>query len=141
MRFVIFNLAVLVGLGYLLFGDPAKRPAWLAPANVEVPAPLAAVAPAPVPDVLPEPKPATQPEPVPEREVETVPVAAPPPPAPPPAPAAVVEDAAQTPLLPVAVVEPKPEPVPVLMSPRERRRELDRLVDDMEGVFLDKLAR
>jgi hypothetical protein len=31
--------------------------------------------------------------------------------------------------------------MPVLMTPAERRRELDRLVDDMEGVFLDKLTR
>ncbi|MEQ9643470.1 MAG: hypothetical protein RIM84_25855, partial [Alphaproteobacteria bacterium] len=67
MRFVIFNLAVLVGLGYLLFGDPAQRPTWLAapqaepPAPTPVPAPVVAVEPAPEPPPAPE----SDPEPMP----------------------------------------------------------------------------
>jgi translation initiation factor IF-2 len=138
MRFVIFNLAVLLALGYLMVGKSDRRPAWLpAAADLSEPAVLPAPsvetataepAPAPEPEPVstPAPEPVVSGEPVPAAVPEPTPAAVAPPPPPPPPPASeVVRAADPVPLFPrpVAAVPRPMASMPVLMTPAERRRD------------------
>ena len=140
MRYLLFNLVVFVALAYLITGDGADPQSWFedrlqnlnpgawfeqrrdAPQNVATPA----IAPQPVDTVAEK----TEALPPPVHEA--------------PIPAPVVAEAAPP------VAEPYEAPViaeapisteqPVFMTRSERRRELNHLIQDMEGQFLDRLG-
>ncbi|GAB6051217.1 hypothetical protein JCM17960_00370 [Magnetospira thiophila] len=130
MRYLLFNLVVFAALAYLAVGNGTDPRAWLADVTAAPPAVERAepiVEPLPSPKVEPV-KQAAEPEPV----VET------PPPLPP------TQVVAQIPVHEVPIQQTEVPQAPVetatFMSPTERRRELARLIDDMEGRFLDRLG-
>ena len=149
MRYLLFNLVVFAALAYLITGDGADPQSWFedrlqnldpgawfdqqrdAPQNVATPA----ITPQPV-DTIAEKTEAT---PVHEAPIPAPVVAEAAPPVAEPretaAPVAPVADEA-----PVIAEAPTSTEQPAFMTRSERRRELNHLIQDMEGQFLDRLG-
>ncbi|MBO6836244.1 MAG: hypothetical protein JJ881_08730 [Alphaproteobacteria bacterium] len=145
MKFLVFNTVVLAALGYLFLSD----------GRLDIPfprnAPTTAAAPAATPEVhdvavLPEP---VEPPPPIEARAPGETVFTPPP---------AIAEAEPVATLPVpeipapqeaALPEPAPSPAPQVtlaegmevMSRTERTRELDRLIEDMELFYIERIAR
>ena len=149
MRYLLFNLVVFAALAYLITGDGADPQSWFedrlqnlnpgawfeqqrdAPQNVATPAPT--IAPQPVDTIAEKTEAISTP-------VHEAPIPAPvvteavPPVAEPRDTAAPAYEA------PVIAEAPASTEQPAFMTRSERRRELNHLIQDMEGQFLDRLG-
>lgn len=160
MRYLLFNLVVFAALAYLITGDGADPQSWFedklqnlnpgawfgqqrdtpqtVATSVTTPAPAPTIAPqiAPQPvDTIAEKTGAiSTPPPVHEAPIPVVAEAAPPVAEPRDTAAPVAYEA------PVIAEVPTLTEQPVFMTRPERRRELNRLIQDMEGQFLDRLG-
>ncbi|MEQ9327684.1 MAG: hypothetical protein RJQ21_10365 [Rhodospirillales bacterium] len=165
MRYILFNLVVFCALAYLATGSGTDPRDWLAgllPGQAaEVPAmPVPVSERRPVADAGRERPAAATADPAPVPPAAAVaPAPAPTPPAVAAAPAPV-ETAASLPsrLVPelreaavppgqespsqavIGTDVPTPPEAPAFMTRADRRRELDRLIQDMEGRFIDRLG-
>ena len=149
MRYLLFNLVVFAALAYLITGDGADPQSWFADkmqnlnpgawfeqrhdAPQTVAAPV--IAPQPVETIAEKAETTPSPPPVDEAPIPApVAVEAAPPVTEPHDMAPVAYEA------PVIAEAPASTEQPVFMTRPERRRELNRLIQDMEGQFLDRLG-
>ena len=141
MRYLLFNLVVFAALAYLITGDGADPQSWFedrlqnlnpgawfeqrrdAPQTVAT----RAIAPQPV-DTIAEKTEAISPP------VHEAPIPAPPAAEPRDTAAPVTYEA------PAIAEAPTSTEQPAFMTRSERRRELNHLIQDMEGQFLDRLG-
>ena len=160
MRYLLFNLVVFAALAYLITGDGADPQSWFedrlqnlnpgawfdqrrdTPQTVAAPVATPAPAPTIAPQIAPQPvdtiadKTEAVSPPVHEAPIPAPVVAeAAPPVAEPRDTAAPVAYEA-----PVIAEAPTSTEQPAFMTRSERRRELNRLIQDMEGQFLDRLG-
>ena len=155
MRYLLFNLVVFAALAYLITGDGADPQSWFEDKlqNLDPGAWFGQQRDTPQTVAAPDPTPAIAPQIAPQ-PVDTIAdktEAAPPPVHEAPIPAPVVAEAAPpaaeprdtAPVVyeaPVIAEAPTSTEQPVFMTRPERRRELNRLIQDMEGQFLDRLG-
>ena len=141
MRYLLFNLVVFAALAYLITGNGADPQSWFEDRLQNLNPGAWFEQPRDAPQTVAAPVIAPQP-------VETVAEKAevtPPPVDEAPIPAPVVAEPHDTvaPVAyeaPVIAEAPAATEQPVFMTRPERRRELNRLIQDMEGQFLDRLG-